>query len=135
MKRIITFGTFDIFHVGHINILERAKQLGDFLVVGVSSDALNLQKKGRAPIYSEAERVKIISSLRCVDEVFIEHSLELKGEYIKQHRADLLVMGDDWAGKFDQYKALCEVEYLTRTPSISTTEIIEVVRNPVKNNI
>lgn len=135
MKRIITFGTFDIFHVGHINILERAKQLGDFLVVGVSSDALNLQKKGRAPIYSEAERVKIISSLRCVDEVFIEHSLELKGEYIKQHRADLLVMGDDWAGKFDQYKALCEVEYLTRTPSISTTEIIEVVRNPVKNDI
>ncbi|EWS98487.1 glycerol-3-phosphate cytidylyltransferase [Pseudoalteromonas sp. SCSIO_11900] len=132
MKRVITFGTFDIFHVGHINILERAKELGDYLIVGISSDELNLQKKGRAPIYSEAERIKIISSLRCVDEVFIEHSLELKGEYIKQYQADLLVMGDDWLGKFDEYKRLCDVQYLARTPSISTTEIIEVVRNPIK---
>ncbi len=130
MKRVITFGTFDIVHVGHINILERAKSLGDYLIVGISSDALNMQKKGRAPVYSESDRVKIISSLRCVDEIFIEHSLELKGDYIKQHDADLLVMGDDWAGKFDNFKTLCDVKYLTRTPSISTTEIIEVVRNP-----
>ncbi|KTD99298.1 MULTISPECIES: adenylyltransferase/cytidyltransferase family protein [unclassified Pseudoalteromonas] len=130
MKRVITFGTFDIVHVGHINILERAKSLGDYLIVGISSDALNMQKKGRAPVYSESDRVKIISSLRCVDEIFIEHSLELKGDYIKQHDADLLVMGDDWAGKFDNFKTLCDVKYLARTPSISTTEIIEVVRNP-----
>ena len=130
MKRVITFGTFDIVHVGHINILERAKSLGDYLIVGISSDALNMQKKGRSPVYSESDRVKIISSLRCVDEIFIEHSLELKGDYIKEHDADLLVMGDDWAGKFDNFKTLCDVQYLTRTPSISTTEIIEVVRNP-----
>lgn len=130
MKRVITFGTFDIVHVGHINILERAKSLGDYLIVGVSSDALNMQKKGRTPVYSESDRVKIISSLRCVDEIFIEHSLELKGDYIKEHDADLLVMGDDWDGKFDNFKTLCDVQYLTRTPSISTTEIIEVVRNP-----
>jgi glycerol-3-phosphate cytidylyltransferase len=130
MKRVITFGTFDIVHVGHINILERAKSLGDYLIVGVSSDALNMQKKGRTPVYSESDRVKIISSLRRVDEIFIEHSLELKGDYIKEHDADLLVMGDDWAGKFDNFKTLCDVQYLTRTPSISTTEIIEVVRNP-----
>ncbi|MDA8940087.1 adenylyltransferase/cytidyltransferase family protein [Pseudoalteromonas marina] len=130
MKRVITFGTFDIVHVGHINILERAKSLGDYLIVGISSDALNMQKKGRTPVYSERDRVKIISSLRCVDEIFIEHSLELKGDYIKEHDADLLVMGDDWAGKFDNFKTLCDVQYLTRTPSISTTEIIEVVRNP-----
>ena len=130
MKRVITFGTFDIVHVGHINILERAKSLGDYLIVGISSDALNMLKKGRAPVYSESDRVKIISSLRCVDEIFIEHSLELKGDYIKEHDADLLVMGDDWAGKFDNFKTLCDVKYLTRTPSISTTEIIEVVRNP-----
>ena len=130
MKRVITFGTFDIVHVGHINILERAKSLGDYLIVGVSSDALNMQKKGRTPVYSESDRVKIISSLRCVDEIFIEHSLELKGDYIKEHDADLLVMGDDWAGEFDNFKTLCDVQYLTRTPSISTTEIIEVVRNP-----
>jgi glycerol-3-phosphate cytidylyltransferase len=131
MKRVITFGTFDIFHVGHINILERAKALGDYLIVGISSDALNLQKKGRVPVYSEEDRVKIISALRCVDEVFIEHSLALKGEYIKEHHGDLLVMGDDWEGKFDEFKTLCNVQYLTRTPSISTTEIIEVVRNPL----
>ncbi|MGO3848383.1 adenylyltransferase/cytidyltransferase family protein [Pseudoalteromonas sp. KG3] len=131
MKRVITFGTFDIFHVGHINILERAKALGDYLIVGVSSDALNMSKKGRNPVYSEADRVRIISSLRCVDEVFIEHSLELKGAYISEHKADLLVMGDDWAGRFDEFKSLCDVKYLTRTPSISTTEIIEVVRNPL----
>ena len=130
MKRVITFGTFDIFHVGHINILERAKARGDYLIVGISSDALNMAKKGRNPVYSEADRVKIISSLRCVDEVFIEHSLELKGEYISEYNADLLVMGDDWAGRFDDFKSLCEVDYLPRTPSISTTEIIEVVRQP-----
>ena len=131
MRRVITFGTFDIFHVGHINILERAKALGDYLIVGVSSDALNRSKKGRNPVYSEADRVRIISSLRCVDEVFIEKSLELKGEYITEHNADLLVMGDDWAGRFDEFKSLCDVKYLIRTPSISTTEIIEVVRNPL----
>ena len=88
MKRVITFGTFDIFHVGHINILERARALGDYLIVGVSSDALNISKKGRNPVYSEEERVKIISSLRCVDEVFIEHSLDLKGQYITDKKAE-----------------------------------------------
>ena len=127
-KRVITFGTFDVLHIGHINILERAANLGSKLVVGVSSDNLNLQKKGRAPIYSEQDRVKIVSSLKFVDEVFIEESLELKGQYIKDFYADILVMGDDWKGKFDNYKNICEVAYLVRTPSISTTEIIEIVK-------
>ncbi|HGF6384914.1 TPA: adenylyltransferase/cytidyltransferase family protein, partial [Escherichia coli] len=77
MKRIITFGTFDVFHVGHINILERAKALGDYLIVGVSSDQLNFSKKQRFPIYSQDDRLKIISSLKFVDEVFVEESLEL----------------------------------------------------------
>ncbi|WP_440054979.1 adenylyltransferase/cytidyltransferase family protein [Pseudoalteromonas sp. T1lg65] len=130
MKKVITFGTFDIFHVGHVNILERAKALGDYLVVGISSDILNFSKKGRMPVYSIQERMRIISALKFVDEVFIEESLELKEQYIKDFDADILVMGDDWEGKFDQYKSLCEVAYLTRTPSISTTEIIEVVRQP-----
>lgn len=129
MKRIITFGTFDVFHIGHINILERASALGDYLIVGVSTDALNYNKKQRYPIYDEAARVKIISSLQFVDEVFLEHSLELKADYLRQHNADVLVMGDDWQGKFDCYKNICEVVYLPRTPSISTTEIIEVVRS------
>lgn len=128
MSRVITFGTFDIFHVGHVRILERAKAMGETLIVGVSSDALNQSKKGRLPVYSQAERVKIISALKCVDEVFIEESLELKGEYIKQNNADILVMGDDWQGKFDHFNTLCKVHYLPRTPSISTTGIIEVVK-------
>ncbi|MBA8197406.1 adenylyltransferase/cytidyltransferase family protein [Citrobacter freundii] len=126
MKKVITFGTFDIFHIGHINILERAAQFGDYLIVGVSSDELNFSKKQRYPVYNEKERVKIISSLRVVNEVFIEESLELKLEYIKKHDADILVMGDDWEGRFDWVKPACEVIYLPRTPSVSTTEIIEI---------
>ncbi|EHP0858536.1 pantoate--beta-alanine ligase, partial [Escherichia coli] len=124
MKRIITFGTFDVFHVGHINIIERAKKLGDYLIVGVSSDELNFSKKQRYPIYNQTDRLKIISSMKCVDEVFIEESLELKLEYIKKYKADILVMGDDWTGRFDWVKTDCEVIYLPRTPSVSTTEII-----------
>lgn len=129
MKKIITFGTFDVFHVGHVNILERAASLGDYLIVGVSSDKLNYSKKQRYPIYSQEERTKIISSLKFVNEVFIEESLEKKLEYIKTYNADILVMGDDWAGRFDWVKSDCEVIYLPRTPSISTTEIIEVVKS------
>lgn len=98
MKKIITFGTFDVFHVGHVNILERAASLGDYLIVGVSSDELNYSKKQRYPIYSQEDRTKIISSLKFVNEVFIEESLEKKLEYIKTYNADILVMGDDWAG-------------------------------------
>lgn len=127
-RRIITFGTFDVFHIGHINILERAKKQGDYLIVGVSSDTLNFIKKQRNPIYNQKQRVKIIQSLRFVDEVFVEESLDLKPEYIKQHKADILVMGSDWVGRFDNMKELCDVIYLERTPSISTTEIIEIVK-------
>ncbi len=129
MKTVITFGTFDVFHVGHVRILERAAALGCRLVVGVSSDALNFSKKQRYPIYGEQDRLHIISALGCVSDVFLEQSLELKGQYIKQYKADILVMGDDWQGKFDHYSHLCEVVYLPRTPSISTTEIIEVVKD------
>src|SRR3954468_9978543 len=93
---VITFGTFDVFHVGHLRVLERAAALGDRLVVGVSADALNLRKKGREPVFSQAERLEIIAALRMVDEVFVEESLELKGDYIQRYDADVLVMGDDW---------------------------------------
>ncbi len=126
--RIITFGTFDVFHVGHVNILDRAKALGHYLIVGVSSDALNMSKKGRNPIYSQQDRIHIISSLRSVDEVFVEESLELKEQYILEHKADMLIMGDDWKGKFDHLKNICDVVYLPRTPSISTTATIEIVQ-------
>ena len=124
-RTVITFGTFDVFHVGHIRVLQRAAALGDRLVVGVSADALNIAKKGRAPVYSQDERMEIVSSLRVVDEVFVEESLELKRDYILEHGADVLVMGDDWEGRFDWVGDVCEVVYLPRTPSVSTTGLIE----------
>ena len=126
--RVITFGTYDIFHVGHVNIIERAKLHGDHLIVGVSSDQLNISKKGRPPVYCEEDRQHIIRSMRCVNEVFLEESLELKADYIRYYNADILVMGDDWQGKFDHLNDICQVVYLPRTPSVSTTEIIEVVK-------
>lgn len=91
-KRVITFGTFDIFHVGHINILERCASLGDTLIVGVSSDELNFSKKERFPVYDQESRLKIVQSLKFVDEVFVEHSLEKKREYIEFFKADVLAM-------------------------------------------
>lgn len=126
--RVITFGTFDVFHVGHINILERCASLGDTLIVGVSSDELNYSKKSRYPIYAQDDRLKILQSISFVDEVFFEESLEKKREYIKFFKADILAMGDDWAGKFDEFSDICKVVYFPRTPSISTTEIIEIAK-------
>ncbi|MEO7130604.1 MAG: adenylyltransferase/cytidyltransferase family protein [Dermatophilaceae bacterium] len=124
-RTVITFGTFDVFHVGHVRVLQRAADLGDRLVVGVSADALNVAKKGRPPVFSQDERLEIVSSLKVVDEVFLEESLEQKRDYIVEHQADVLVMGDDWAGKFDWVSDVCEVVYLERTPSVSTTGLIE----------
>lgn len=128
MKTVITFGTFDVFHVGHLNILRRAKSYGDRLIVGVSSDALNFKKKQRYPIYTEQERLSIIQGIRYVDHVFLEESLELKADYINRYRADVLIMGDDWLGRFDYLSPLVDVIYLTRTPSVSTTSVIEVIK-------
>lgn len=123
MRIGLTFGTFDLLHVGHINILERTKKLCDYLVVGVSTDDLSLAKKGVRPVYSQDERLKIVGSLRVVDYVFLEESLEQKAEYIRRFHADVLVMGQDWAGKFDHLADLCEILYLPRTPHISTTQV------------
>ncbi len=128
MRRVITFGTYDLFHIGHLRILERSKQNGDYLIVGISTDALNYSKKQKNPICNQNDRMDIIKALSVVDEVFFEESLELKGEYIKKYKADVLVMGDDWAGRFDMFKELCEVVYLPRTPSVSTTAIIEIIK-------
>jgi glycerol-3-phosphate cytidylyltransferase len=124
-RTVITFGTFDVLHVGHVRVLKRAAEFGDRLVVGVSADELNIAKKGRAPVFDQDERLEIVSSLGVVDEVFVEESLEKKKDYILQHGADVLVMGDDWTGRFDWVSDVCEVVYLPRTPSVSTTGLIE----------
>jgi glycerol-3-phosphate cytidylyltransferase len=129
MRTIITFGTYDLLHVGHIRLLSRARELGDRLVVGVSSDQLNFSKKNKYPEFSQQERMEIISMIKGVDQVFLEESLELKASYLKEYAADVLVMGDDWSGKFDHLSTICKVAYLPRTPSISTTAIIEKTRS------
>lgn len=128
MIKVITFGTFDVFHLGHLRILKRARALGDHLTVGISTDELNIAKKGRPPIYPYNQRAEIVSAQRVVDHVFPEESLEMKKEYVLAERADILVMGDDWEGKFDELSDICKVVYLPRTPSISTTEVIEHIR-------
>lgn len=120
VKTVITFGTFDLLHEGHLKLLKRARALGDRLVVGVSSDQLN-DRKGKRSIFPEAQRMSYVAALRYVDEVFLEESLELKDSYIRRHKAELLVMGDDWAGKFDWVTA--KVTYLPRTEGISSTLI------------
>jgi choline-phosphate cytidylyltransferase len=126
-RTVLTFGTFDVFHVGHLRVIERAAALGDRLVVGVSADALNMAKKGRSPVFSEAERLEIVAALQAVDEVFVEESLEAKRDYLLKYAADVLVMGDDWRGRFDEFADICEVVYLPRTPAISTTALIEKI--------
>lgn len=129
MKRIITFGTFDVFHVGHLRLLERARALGDHLTVGVSTDELNESKKGRRPVFPFEERREILRALRIVDHVFAEESLEEKRRYVTEHEADVLVMGDDWSGRFDFLADVCTVHYLPRTPAVSTTAVIEQIRS------
>jgi glycerol-3-phosphate cytidylyltransferase len=127
-RRVITMGTYDLFHIGHLKLLERASALGDYLVVGISTDKLNEAKKKRAPVYPQDDRRKIVSALRCVNETFFEESLEQKRDYIKQFQADIFEIGDDWKGRFDELNDLCKVIYLPRTPSVSSTQTIELIQ-------
>lgn len=122
MKVVVTYGTFDLFHVGHVRLLKRLSELGDKLIVGISSDEFN-QGKGKDSFFSYQERAEIVKSCRYVDDVFPEHNWEQKVDDIKKYEADIFAIGDDWEGKFDFLKERCEVVYLSRTASISTTAI------------
>jgi len=122
MKRVITYGTFDLLHYGHINLLQRAKQLGDYLIVALSTNEFN-EIKGKRCYFSFEQRKKLLESIRYVDLVIPESNWEQKVEDVKKFDIDVFVMGDDWKGKFDFLKQYCEVIYLTRTPEISTTKI------------
>lgn len=127
MKTIITYGTFDLFHVGHVNLLSRAKALGDRLIVGVSTDEFNLQK-GKTTLVPFEHRAAVVASCRFVDQVIAETSWEQKEKDILQFDVDIFVIGDDWFSKFDRLKAFCEVQYLPRTRNISSTSIKETMQ-------
>ncbi len=127
MKKVITYGTFDLFHIGHLNILKRAKELGDYLIVGVSSDDFNLEK-GKVCMIPDYERMEIVSAIKYVDEVILETSWDQKKEDILRYQIDTFVMGDDWEGKFDELKEYCDVVYLPRTEGISTTDIKDQIQ-------
>ncbi len=135
-KRIITYGTFDLFHVGHLRLLKRAKELGNFLIVGISTDEFN-KIKGKKTIIPFDHRAEIVESIKYVDMVIPEKSWEQKIDDIKKYNIDTFVIGDDWKGKFDYLKDYCEVVYLPRTHGISSSELKSLLKglsriSPVK---
>ncbi|WP_421084320.1 glycerol-3-phosphate cytidylyltransferase [Rothia nasimurium] len=129
MRKVITYGTFDLLHYGHIELLKRARSLGDYLVVAISSDEFNAIK-GKKSFFDFEHRRRMLEAVRYVDLVIAEDDWEQKPRDIKNLNIDVFVMGDDWAGKFDdQLKNLCEIVYLPRTPNISTTDIKTLLKN------
>ena len=129
MKRVITYGTFDLLHYGHINLLRRAKALGDYLIVALSTDEFNLNQKNKVCYFSYEERKSLLEAIRYVDLVIPEENWDQKKEDVAMYHVDTFVMGDDWEGKFDFLKEQCEVVYLPRTPEISTTKIKQELKS------
>ena len=121
-KIVLTYGTFDMFHIGHLNLLNRLKSLGDKLIVAVSTDEFN-SIKGKKTLIPFEQRALIVQNIKCVDMVISEENWEQKIDDIKKYNVDIFAMGDDWEGKFDFLKDYCEVIYLPRTQNISTTEL------------
>jgi choline-phosphate cytidylyltransferase len=120
---VLTFGAFELFHLGHVRLLERAAALGDRLLVGISSDDYLRATKGREPLQGEAERLEIVRACRHVDEVFVNGTAPLCEADIVRQGADIVVFGEDWKGRYDHFARVCRVVYLPRTPSVSTTAL------------
>ncbi len=133
-KRVITYGTFDMFHIGHLELLKRLKSYGDELIVAVSTDEFN-EIKGKKTIIPYSQRAKIVEAIKYVDKVIPENSWEQKIEDIKKYDIDLFIMGDDWEGKFDYLKEYCEVIYLPRTEGISSTALKNTLKTISSINI
>ena len=129
MKRVITYGTFDLLHYGHINLLRRAKELGDYLVVALSTDEFNWNEKQKKCYFPYEERKRMLEAIRYVDLVIPEENWAQKTTDVGKYQIDTFVMGNDWEGKFDFLKDQCEVVYLPRTPEISTTKIKSDLNN------
>lgn len=119
MKTVITYGTYDLLHIGHINLLRRAREMGDYLIVGLSTDTFNSVKHKKA-FFTYEHRKEILEAIRFVDKVIPEETWEQKIEDVKKYKVDIFVMGDDWKGQFDFLKEFCEVVYFERTKDIST---------------
>lgn len=126
MKRVLTYGTYDLLHAGHINLLRRARELGNYLIVGLSTDEFN-EIKHKSSFLTYEHRKFILEAIRYVDLVIPECNWDQKHDDIIKHKIDIFVMGDDWEGKFDFLKDLCEVIYLERTKNISTTILKEMI--------
>lgn len=129
MKRVITYGTFDLLHYGHINLLRRAKELGDYLIVALSTDEFNWNEKRKKSFFNYEQRKKLLEAIRYVDLVIPEERWEQKRQDVKEYHIDTFVIGDDWEGKFDFLSDLCQVVYLPRTPEISSTQIKDALHN------
>jgi glycerol-3-phosphate cytidylyltransferase len=127
MTTVLTYGTFDLFHIGHLNLINRLAAMGDRLIIAVSTDEFNAGK-GKTSVVSYEDRARIISSIKGVDLVIPETSWEQKAQDIQEHGVDIFAIGEDWAGKFDHLEDLCEVVYLPRTEGISSTEIKQMLR-------
>ena len=127
MKVVLTYGTYDLLHIGHINLLRRAKALGDYLIVGLSTDEFNAIK-GKKAYHSFEERKKLLEAIKYVDLIIEEKSWNDKRKHIQEHSVDIFVMGSDWESKFDDLSDLCKVVYLPRTQGISTTKIKEELK-------
>ena len=132
MKRVITYGTFDLLHYGHINLLKRAKEYGDYLIVALSTDEFNWDEKRKKCYFTYEQRKKLLEAVRYVDLVIPEKNWEQKILDVKKYHVDTFVMGNDWEGTFDFLKDLCEVVYLPRTPEISSTQIKEELKKKGK---
>ena len=128
MKRVITYGTFDLLHYGHINLLKRAKEYGDYLIVALSTDEFNWDEKRKKCYFTYEQRKKLLEAVRYVDLVIPEENWEQKILDVKKYDVDTFVIGNDWEGKFDFLKDLCNVVYLPRTPEISSTQIKEELK-------
>lgn len=123
MTRVITYGTFDLLHYGHINLLKRAKEQGDYLIVALSEDDFNEKKKCKKCYFNYDQRKQLLESIRYVDLVIPESSWEQKVDDLKKYHIDTMVMGEDWKGKFDFLSAYCKIIYFPRTKEISTSQI------------
>ena len=128
MKKVITYGTFDLLHYGHINLLRRAKELGDYLIVALSTDEFNWNEKQKKCFFTYEQRKKLLEAIRYVDLVIPEENWAHKISDVQEFRVDTFVIGNDWEGKFDFLRDYCEVVYLPRTPEISTTQIKQELR-------